>query len=134
MHTYIKHPIPLSKIFVFQAWFWKVHKYNNFVQTEKQLFFLSFFLSLYFSGYYLWVGAKDASTLSQLESRAYLNSSVCHCLGKSCHLQFFYSMENSVLRVGLYNNKVRRNLHLFQIHWISEISIVATVFLFHSCV
>uniref|UniRef100_A0A452QCN1 MAM domain-containing protein n=1 Tax=Ursus americanus TaxID=9643 RepID=A0A452QCN1_URSAM len=67
-------------------------------------------------GYYLWVGAKDASTLSQLESRAYLNSSVCHCLGKSCHLQFFYSMENSVLRVGLYNNKVRRNLHLFQIH------------------
>ncbi|XP_040501291.1 MAM and LDL-receptor class A domain-containing protein 1 [Ursus maritimus] len=56
-------------------------------------------------GYYLWVGAKDASTLSQLESRAYLNSSVCHCLGKSCQLQFFYSMENSVLRVGLYNNK-----------------------------
>ncbi|XP_004393042.1 PREDICTED: MAM and LDL-receptor class A domain-containing protein C10orf112-like [Odobenus rosmarus divergens] len=67
-------------------------------------------------GYFIWVGAKDASTLNYVDSRAYLNSSVCHCLGKSCHLQFYYSMENSVLRVGLYNNKVRRNLHLFQIH------------------
>ncbi|TEA26074.1 hypothetical protein DBR06_SOUSAS2210043, partial [Sousa chinensis] len=56
-------------------------------------------------GYYIWVGAKHASTLNHLGSRAYLNSSVCHCLGKSCHLQFYYSMENSVLRVGLYNKK-----------------------------
>ncbi|XP_032477558.1 LOW QUALITY PROTEIN: MAM and LDL-receptor class A domain-containing protein 1 [Phocoena sinus] len=56
-------------------------------------------------GYYIWVGAKHASTLNHLDSRAYLNSSVCHCLGKSCHLQFYYSMENSVLRVGLYNKK-----------------------------
>ncbi|XP_036697163.1 MAM and LDL-receptor class A domain-containing protein 1 [Balaenoptera musculus] len=56
-------------------------------------------------GYYIWVGAKHASTLNRLDSRAYLNSSVCHCLGKSCHLQFYYSMENSVLRVGLYNKK-----------------------------
>ncbi|XP_044084529.1 MAM and LDL-receptor class A domain-containing protein 1 [Neovison vison] len=56
-------------------------------------------------GYYIWLGAKDASTLNQLDSKAYLNSSLCHCLGKSCHLQFYYSMENSVLRIGLYNNK-----------------------------
>ncbi|XP_059977241.1 MAM and LDL-receptor class A domain-containing protein 1 [Lagenorhynchus albirostris] len=56
-------------------------------------------------GYYIWVGAKHASSLNHLGSRAYLNSSVCHCLGKSCHLQFYYSMENSVLRVGLYNKK-----------------------------
>ncbi|XP_032736758.1 MAM and LDL-receptor class A domain-containing protein 1 [Lontra canadensis] len=56
-------------------------------------------------GYYIWLGATDASTLNHLDSKAYLNSSLCHCLGKSCHLQFYYSMENSVLRVGLYNNK-----------------------------
>uniref|UniRef100_A0A8W4F8M9 MAM and LDL receptor class A domain containing 1 n=2 Tax=Sus scrofa TaxID=9823 RepID=A0A8W4F8M9_PIG len=56
-------------------------------------------------GYCIWVGAMHASTLDHLNSRAYLNSSVCHCLGKSCHLQFYYSMENSVLRVGLYHNK-----------------------------
>ncbi|XP_077628606.1 MAM and LDL-receptor class A domain-containing protein 1 [Crocuta crocuta] len=56
-------------------------------------------------GYYMWVEAKDASTLHCLDSKAYLNSSVCHCLGKRCHLQFYYSMENSVLRVGLYSDK-----------------------------
>ncbi|XP_025786771.1 MAM and LDL-receptor class A domain-containing protein 1 [Puma concolor] len=56
-------------------------------------------------GYYMWLGAKDASTLNHLDSKAYLNSSVCHCLGKRCHLQFYYSMENSVLKVGLYSNK-----------------------------
>ncbi|KAL0627585.1 MAM and LDL-receptor class A domain-containing protein 1, partial [Plecturocebus cupreus] len=56
-------------------------------------------------GYYVWVGAKHAFTLNQLDSRAYLNSSVYNCLGKSCHLQFYYSMENSVLRIRLYNNK-----------------------------
>ncbi|ELK33096.1 hypothetical protein MDA_GLEAN10015983 [Myotis davidii] len=67
-------------------------------------------------GYYMWLGASHASTLDHLDSRAYLNSSVCHCLGKSCHLQFYYAMENSVLRVSLYNNKVRRNLYLFQNH------------------
>ncbi|XP_057354250.1 MAM and LDL-receptor class A domain-containing protein 1 [Manis pentadactyla] len=55
-------------------------------------------------GYCMWVGAKHASALNHLDSKAYLNSSVCHCLGKSCHLQFYYSMENSVLQVGLYNN------------------------------
>ncbi|CAK7321813.1 MAM and LDL-receptor class A domain-containing protein 1 [Vulpes lagopus] len=49
--------------------------------------------------YYIWVGAKDASTLNHLDSRAYLNSSVCHCLSKSCHPQFYYSMENSALRI-----------------------------------
>uniref|UniRef100_G1Q5J7 MAM domain-containing protein n=1 Tax=Myotis lucifugus TaxID=59463 RepID=G1Q5J7_MYOLU len=67
-------------------------------------------------GYYMWVGVNHASILDHLDSRAYLNSSVFHCLGKSCHLQFYYAMENSVLRVSLYNNKVRRNLHLFQNH------------------
>ncbi|KAG8515941.1 MAM and LDL-receptor class A domain-containing protein 1, partial [Galemys pyrenaicus] len=56
-------------------------------------------------GFSMWIRAKTASTLTQPDSRAYLNSSVCHCLGKSCHLQFYYFMENSVLRVGLYNNK-----------------------------
>ncbi|CAI9153900.1 unnamed protein product [Rangifer tarandus platyrhynchus] len=56
-------------------------------------------------GYCLWVGAKQASTLNHLDSRAYLNSSVYHCLGRSCHLQFYYAMENSVLRVGLSNDK-----------------------------
>ncbi|KAM8802301.1 MAM and LDL-receptor class A domain-containing protein 1 [Rhynchonycteris naso] len=56
-------------------------------------------------GYYMWLGAKHASTLSHLESKAYLNSSMCCCLGKSCHLQFYYTLESSVLNVGLYNNK-----------------------------
>ncbi|XP_012586720.1 PREDICTED: MAM and LDL-receptor class A domain-containing protein 1 [Condylura cristata] len=56
-------------------------------------------------GYSMWIGAKTATTLTHPDSRAYLSSSVCYCLGKSCHLQFYYFMENSVLRVGLYNNK-----------------------------
>ncbi|KAM7154758.1 MAM and LDL-receptor class A domain-containing protein 1-like [Molossus nigricans] len=56
-------------------------------------------------GYYMWVGAPHASTLSHLDSRAYLNSSVCHCWGRDCRLQFHYTMENSVLRAGLHNNK-----------------------------
>ncbi|KAM7159543.1 MAM and LDL-receptor class A domain-containing protein 1 isoform 2-T2 [Molossus nigricans] len=56
-------------------------------------------------GYYMWVGAPHVSTLSHLDSRAYLNSSVCHCWGRDCRLQFHYTMENSVLRAGLYNNK-----------------------------
>ncbi|XP_023487707.2 MAM and LDL-receptor class A domain-containing protein 1 [Equus caballus] len=56
-------------------------------------------------GSYIWVGAQHASALNHSDNRAYLNSSVYHCVGKSCHLQFYYSMENSVLRVGLYNNK-----------------------------
>ncbi|XP_048223736.1 MAM and LDL-receptor class A domain-containing protein 1 [Perognathus longimembris pacificus] len=51
-------------------------------------------------GFYLWMGAKSA-----LNSQAYLHSSVCHCFAKKCHLQFHYSMENSVLRVGLHTNK-----------------------------
>ncbi|KAM9230178.1 MAM and LDL-receptor class A domain-containing protein 1 [Dugong dugon] len=56
-------------------------------------------------GYYVWIGAKQAFTVNHLVRRAFLNSSVCHCLGKGCHLQFYYSMENSILRVGLYNNE-----------------------------
>ncbi|EPY73883.1 MAM and LDL-receptor class A domain-containing protein [Camelus ferus] len=58
------------------------------------------------AGYYMWVGAEHASALNHLDSKAYLNSSVCHCSGKSCRLQFYYSMENSALRVGLCDNKV----------------------------
>ncbi|XP_074214590.1 MAM and LDL-receptor class A domain-containing protein 1 isoform X2 [Camelus bactrianus] len=57
------------------------------------------------AGYYMWVGAEHASALNHLDSKAYLNSSVCHCSGKSCRLQFYYSMENSALRVGLCDNK-----------------------------
>lgn len=64
-------------------------------------------------GYCLWVGAKQASTLTHLDSRAYLNSSVCHCLGRSCHLQFYYSMENSVLRVGLSNDKEEETFWIY---------------------
>ncbi|XP_058525682.1 MAM and LDL-receptor class A domain-containing protein 1 [Ochotona princeps] len=56
-------------------------------------------------GYYVYVTAKHAFTLSQLDSRADLKSSVYHCLGNSCHFQFHYYMENSILRVRLYNNK-----------------------------
>lgn len=56
-------------------------------------------------GYCMWLGTKDTSTINHLDNRAYLSSSVCHCLGKNCHLQFYYTMENSLLRVGLYNNK-----------------------------
>lgn len=81
----------------------------------------------------MWVGAKDASsTLNHLDDRAYLSSSVYDCLGRSCHLQFYYTMEKSFLRVGLHNNKVRRNLYLFPIHGVSEISSWQLVFL--SCV
>ncbi|CAD7679155.1 unnamed protein product [Nyctereutes procyonoides] len=69
-----------------------------FFQQKGANFFQNYFPFLYFSGYYIWVGAKDASTLNHLDSRAYLNSSVCHFLSKSCHLQFYYSMENSALR------------------------------------
>ncbi|KAM5340292.1 LOW QUALITY PROTEIN: MAM and LDL-receptor class A domain-containing protein 1 [Glossophaga mutica] len=46
----------------------------------------------------LWVGAKHASTLSPLHSRAQLNSSTSPCWGKSCPLQFHRTMEASVLR------------------------------------
>nr|XP_054961620.1 uncharacterized protein LOC129395072 [Pan paniscus] len=69
-------------------------------------------------GYYVWVGAKHAFTLNHLDSRAYLNSSVCHCLGKSCHLQFYYAMESSVLRVRLYNNKSQRSFIALDHLWV----------------
>ncbi|XP_037693308.1 MAM and LDL-receptor class A domain-containing protein 1 [Choloepus didactylus] len=54
-------------------------------------------------GYFVWLGA-NASTSNHSDSRARLKSPVCHCPGEACHLQFYYSMENSVLRIGLYNN------------------------------
>uniref|UniRef100_A0A286XQ85 MAM and LDL receptor class A domain containing 1 n=1 Tax=Cavia porcellus TaxID=10141 RepID=A0A286XQ85_CAVPO len=54
---------------------------------------------------YVWFGAKHPFALSQVDSSAYLNSSVCHCMGRQCRLQFYYSMESSILRVGLYNNE-----------------------------
>ncbi|KAM6162719.1 MAM and LDL-receptor class A domain-containing protein 1 [Erethizon dorsatum] len=56
-------------------------------------------------GHYVWVWAKHPFALSRGDGSAYLNSSVCHCLGRRCHLQFYYSMESSILRVGLYNNE-----------------------------
>ncbi|XP_027784436.2 MAM and LDL-receptor class A domain-containing protein 1 [Marmota flaviventris] len=67
-------------------------------------------------GYFVWVGATHAFPLSHLDSRAFLNSSLCHCWGKSCHLQFSYCMENGVLRVGLYHNEEE------EIFWISNTS------------
>ncbi|XP_006869969.1 PREDICTED: MAM and LDL-receptor class A domain-containing protein C10orf112 homolog [Chrysochloris asiatica] len=54
-------------------------------------------------GYYVWIGAQQA--FPHLDSRAYLNSSMCHCSGSGCRLQFYYSMEKSVLRVGVYHHK-----------------------------
>lgn len=89
-------------------------------------FFLNWFLSLYFSGYYMWAEARHAS-LNHLDNRAYLSSSVYHCLGKSCHFQFYYAMENSIQRARLYSNKVKRNFHLFQIYWVNEISILGNL-------
>ncbi|GAB1285988.1 MAM and LDL-receptor class A domain-containing protein 1 [Apodemus speciosus] len=56
-------------------------------------------------GYFVWMRASHGSTSGSIGSSAYLNSSVCHCMGENCHLQFYYRMENSVLRVRLYNDK-----------------------------
>ncbi|XP_035298699.1 MAM and LDL-receptor class A domain-containing protein 1 isoform X2 [Cricetulus griseus] len=55
-------------------------------------------------GYMVWLRDNHTSTFSPIESSAYLNSSVYHCLDRNCHLQFYYTMENSVLRVRLYTN------------------------------
>lgn len=98
-----------------------------FKQKVANFFCLNCSLFLYFSGYCMWLGTKDTSTLNHLDNRAYLSRYVSHCLGKNCHLQFYYTMENSFLRVGLNNNKVRRNLHLFQIYWVNEISILSNL-------
>uniref|UniRef100_A0A7M4FXD0 MAM and LDL receptor class A domain containing 1 n=1 Tax=Crocodylus porosus TaxID=8502 RepID=A0A7M4FXD0_CROPO len=58
--------------------------------------------SFLFSGHYMWVGAND----NTLYKRVYVNSSMCHCFGKNCHLQFYYSMaDSSILKVVLYINK-----------------------------
>lgn len=56
-------------------------------------------------GSFVWMRSSHASTSGPIENSAYLNSSVCHCLDGNCHLQFYYTMENSVLRVRLYNEK-----------------------------
>ncbi|KAM5235404.1 MAM and LDL-receptor class A domain-containing protein 1 [Ctenodactylus gundi] len=56
-------------------------------------------------GYSVWIGAELPFTAGHLVSRAYLNSSLHHCLGASCHLQFYYFMESSILKVRLYTNK-----------------------------
>ncbi|XP_044534861.1 LOW QUALITY PROTEIN: MAM and LDL-receptor class A domain-containing protein 1 [Gracilinanus agilis] len=63
-------------------------------------------------GHYMWVGA-DNGTFSR---SAYLNSSMCHCFGKPCHLRFYYSMVDSILTVGLYNDKEK------EILWTSDVS------------
>ncbi|XP_076428807.1 MAM and LDL-receptor class A domain-containing protein 1 [Peromyscus maniculatus bairdii] len=56
-------------------------------------------------GYFVWLKNNHASTFGHVESSAYLNSSVCHCTDRNCHLQFYYTMENSVLKVRLYSNE-----------------------------
>uniref|UniRef100_A0A4X2LXR5 MAM and LDL receptor class A domain containing 1 n=1 Tax=Vombatus ursinus TaxID=29139 RepID=A0A4X2LXR5_VOMUR len=65
-------------------------------------------------GHYMWLGA-DKGTFSR---NAYLTSSECYCFGKHCHLQFYYSMADSVLTVGLHNNKGK------EILWTSNASTV----------
>ena len=57
-------------------------------------------------GSFVWMRAGHASVSRLVESSAYLNSSVCHCMDGNCRLQFNYTMENSILRVRLYNDKV----------------------------
>ncbi|XP_052012808.1 MAM and LDL-receptor class A domain-containing protein 1 [Apodemus sylvaticus] len=66
-------------------------------------------------GYFVWMRASHASTSGPIESSAYLNSSVCHCTEGNCHLQFYYRMENSVLRVRLYNDKEEKRTWTFNI-------------------
>lgn len=56
-------------------------------------------------GCMVWLRDNHASTFGSVESSAYFNSSVYHCMGGQCYLQFYYTMENSVLRVRLYTNK-----------------------------
>ncbi|XP_036616414.1 MAM and LDL-receptor class A domain-containing protein 1, partial [Trichosurus vulpecula] len=65
-------------------------------------------------GHYMWVGANNGT----FSRSAYLTSSKCYCFGKHCHLQFYYSMADSVLTVGLYNNKGK------EILWTSNASTV----------
>ncbi|KAL6069254.1 hypothetical protein STEG23_019713, partial [Scotinomys teguina] len=57
-------------------------------------------------GYVVWLKGNNVSTFGHVESSAYLNSSVYHCTDRNCHFQFYYIMENSILRVRLYSNKV----------------------------
>uniref|UniRef100_A0A8C8RM21 MAM and LDL receptor class A domain containing 1 n=1 Tax=Pelusios castaneus TaxID=367368 RepID=A0A8C8RM21_9SAUR len=58
--------------------------------------------SNYTGGHYVCMGANDTT----LHESAYLNSSMYHCFGKNCHLQFYYSMAaSSVLKMVLYTNK-----------------------------
>ncbi|XP_010214254.1 PREDICTED: MAM and LDL-receptor class A domain-containing protein 1 [Tinamus guttatus] len=53
-------------------------------------------------GHSVWVDAND----NILYKSAYLNSSMCHCLGKNCHFQFHYSMaEGSTLKAVLYTDQ-----------------------------
>ncbi|EHB12585.1 hypothetical protein GW7_18800 [Heterocephalus glaber] len=56
-------------------------------------------------GYFVWLGAKHPLPLSHVRSSAWLSSSLYHCLGRSCCLRFYYAMESSILRVGLYSNE-----------------------------
>ncbi|XP_031229155.1 MAM and LDL-receptor class A domain-containing protein 1 [Mastomys coucha] len=64
-------------------------------------------------GYFVWMRASHASTSGPVENSAYLNSSVCDCMDGNCHLQFYYMMENSVLRVRLYNDKEEKRTWTF---------------------
>ncbi|XP_036044862.1 MAM and LDL-receptor class A domain-containing protein 1 [Onychomys torridus] len=64
-------------------------------------------------GYFVWLKDNPTSTFGHVESSAYLNSSVCHCTDRNCHLQFHYTMENSVLRVRLYSNEEEKTTWTF---------------------
>lgn len=80
----LNHHIHLRKIFVIQGRFWKLWKYNNFVQTESSyFFFLNWFLFLYFPGYYMWAEARHSSLLTHLDNRG---SVYCTAIGAGLHL------------------------------------------------
>uniref|UniRef100_A0A8C5KA78 MAM and LDL receptor class A domain containing 1 n=1 Tax=Jaculus jaculus TaxID=51337 RepID=A0A8C5KA78_JACJA len=66
-------------------------------------------------GYYIWMGGKQAAP-GLLDSKARLSSPVSYCLGRPCHLQFYYTIDSSVLRVELYNNEEKETI------WITNIS------------
>lgn len=77
---------------------------------EKYVLFKNTLFFLFFPGHFEWLEAND----NALYKSAYLNSSMCHCSSKNCHFQFHYSMaDSSVLKVVLFTNQVRRNMHSF---------------------
>uniref|UniRef100_A0A8C6QSZ3 MAM and LDL receptor class A domain containing 1 n=2 Tax=Nannospalax galili TaxID=1026970 RepID=A0A8C6QSZ3_NANGA len=61
----------------------------------------------------VWMRVNPASALGCLENRLRINSSACRCSGSSCHLQFYYIMENSALKVGLHDDKEEEAIWTF---------------------